>query len=127
VTTRAPVRLARTADAACFPSQPLLVEVLRRPVESTTYASEDYQRVLAERGLVCSMSRRGNPYDNAVMEAWNSTFKIECGERFLNNDIARAETFDYIEVFYNQKRLHSAIGYVSPAEFEKQDRERLAA
>jgi len=73
------------------------------------------------------MSRRGNPYDNAVMESWNSTFKMECGERFLTNDIARAETFDYIEVFSNQKRLHSAIGYVSPVEFERQHREELAA
>jgi putative transposase len=52
---------------------------------------------------------------------------MECGERFLTNDIAGAETFDYIEVFYNQKRLHSAIGYVSPAEFEKAARSRQAA
>jgi putative transposase len=94
------------------------VGLLHHSDQGCTYASEDYQKVLADRGLVCSMSRRGNPYDNAVMEAWNSTFKMECGERFLNNEVARNETFDFIEVFYNQKRLHSTIGYVSPAEFE---------
>jgi transposase InsO family protein len=76
------------------------VGLLHHSDQGCTYASEDYQRILAARGLVCSMSRRGNPYDNAVMEAWNSTFKVECGERFLNNEAARIETFDFIEVFY---------------------------
>jgi transposase InsO family protein len=101
--------------------------LLHHSDQGSTYASEDYQKILAERGVVCSMSRRGNPYDNAVMEAWNSTFKVECGERFLNNDVARDEAFDFIEVFYNQKRLHSAIGYLSPAEFEDAFMERKAA
>ena len=103
------------------------VGLLHHSDQGCTYASEDYQKVLAERGIVCSMSRRGNPYDNAVMEAWNSTFKVECGERFLNNEVARNEAFDFIEVFYNQKRLHSAIGYVSPAEFEQMFTVRKAA
>ena len=98
--------------------------LLHHSDQACTYASEDYQKILADRGLVCSMSRRGNPYDDAVMEAWNSTFKIECGERFLNNEVARNEAFDFIEVFYNQMRLHSAIGYVSPAEFEATFAER---
>ena len=103
------------------------VNLLHHSDQGCTYASEDYQKMLADRGLVCSMSRRGNPYDNAVMESWNSTFKNECGERFLNNEVARNETFDFIEVFYNQKRLHSAIGYVSPAEYEAIFTERKAA
>ncbi len=103
------------------------VGLLHHSDQGCTYASEDYQKLLADRGIVCSMSRRGNPYDNAVMESWNSTFKIECGERFLNNDVARNEVFDFIEVFYNQKRLHSAIGYVSPAEFEETFTARKAA
>jgi transposase InsO family protein len=103
------------------------VGLLHHSDRGSTYASEDYQDILAARGVVCSMSRRGNPYDNAVMESWNSTFKIECGERFLNNEVARIEAFDFIEVFYNQKRLHSAIGYMSPAELEKTFTVRKAA
>ncbi len=101
--------------------------LLHHSDQGCTYASEDYQKILSTRGIDCSMSRRGNPYDNAVMESWNSTFKMECGERFLNNDVARTEAFDFIEVFYNQKRLHSAIGYVSPAEFERLHRKARAA
>ena len=95
------------------------VGLLHHSDRGSTYASEDYRDILDAQGVVCSMSRRGNPYDNAVMKSWNSTFKIECGERFLNNEVARNEAFDFIEVFYNQKRLHSAIGYVSPAELEE--------
>jgi transposase InsO family protein len=95
------------------------IGLLHHSDQGATYASEDYQKVLTACGITCSMSRKGNPHDNAVMESWNSTFKIECGERFLTNDIARDEAFEFIEVFYNQKRLHSSIGYVSPAEFER--------
>jgi hypothetical protein len=77
------------------------VGLLHHSDQGCTYASEDYQELLAASGIACSMSRRGNPHDNAVMESWNSTFKMECGERFIHNDLARSETFDYIEVFYN--------------------------
>jgi putative transposase len=61
------------------------------------------------------------------MEAWNSTFKFECGERFETNVAAHEEVFDYIEGFYNPQRRHSAIGYASPAEFERAFTERQAA
>jgi transposase InsO family protein len=103
------------------------VGLLHHSDQGSTYASEDYQKILAACGITCSMSRPGNPHDNAVMESWNSTFKIECGERFLTNDVARAEAFEFIEVFYNQVRLHSSIGYVSPAVFERVFLERQAA
>jgi len=66
-------------------------------------------------------------YDNAAMESWFSTLKSEMGERFESNAQAKETLFDYIEVFYNQQRLHSAIGYVSPAEFERAAREKQAA
>jgi len=61
------------------------------------------------------------------MEAWNSTFKAECGERFETNEEVEAKAFDYIEVFYNRQRRHSALGYLCPAEFERRYRERQAA
>lgn len=89
------------------------------------YASEDYRKRLEAHGIKCSMSRRGNCYDNAAMESWFSTLKAELGERFENPSKAKEELFDYIEVFYNRQRTHSAIGYVSPAEFER--RGQLAA
>ena len=101
--------------------------LLHHSDQGSTYASEDYQKVLTAHGITCSMSRRGNVHDNAAMESWNSTFKFECGERFETNEIASAKTFDYIEVFYNQQRRHSAIGYVSPAEFERAAQLRQAA
>jgi transposase InsO family protein len=103
------------------------VDLLHHSDQGSTYASEDYQDILAEHGITCSMSRTGEVLDNAAMEAWNSTFKAECGERFETNDDAEAKTFDYIEVIYNRQRRHSALGYVSPAEFERRYRERQAA
>ena len=101
--------------------------LLHHSDQGATYASEDYQAVLIQHGIICSMSRRGNCYDNAVMESWNSTFKNELGERFDGPADAGVKTFDYIEVFYNQQRLHSSIGYLSPAEFERGAIVRVAA
>ena len=66
-----------------------------------------------------SMSRRGNCYDNAVMESWFSIVKLELGEHFASCGEAKMELFDYIEVFYNQRRRHSTLGQISPAEFER--------
>jgi transposase InsO family protein len=103
------------------------VDLLHHSDQGSTYASEDVLVVLAAHGITCSMSRKGEVLDNAAMEAWNSTFKFECGERFETNAIAEAQTFDYIEVFYNRQRRHSAIGYVSPAEFEKASQDRAVA
>ena len=67
------------------------------------------------------MSRRGNCYDNAVMESFFSTVKSELGERFDSHGDAKMELFDYIEVFYNQRRRHSTLGQISPAAFERRD------
>jgi len=93
--------------------------LLHHSDQGSTYASEDYQAVLEAHGITCSMSRRGNCYDNAAMESWFSTLKSELGERFETAGEAKDKLFDYIEVFYNQERMHSAIGYAAPAEFER--------
>src|SRR5204863_9987860 len=94
--------------------------LLHHSDQGCTYASEDYQRMLDAHGITCSMSRRGDCYDNAVMEAFFSTLKTELADRFESCGDAKIQLFDYIEVFYNQRRRHSTIGYVSPAAFERQ-------
>lgn len=96
--------------------------LLHHSDQGSTYAAEDYQKVLTQHGITCSMSRRGNCYDNAAMESWNSTLKSELGERFESPIDAKVKIFDYIEVFYNQTRMHSSIDYASPAEFERANR-----
>jgi putative transposase len=93
--------------------------LLHHSDRGSPYAAEDYQRILRERGIVCSMSRSGNCLDNAAMESWNSSLKSELGEEFEHETDARSRVFDYIEVFYNQRRRHSSLGYLSPAEFER--------
>jgi len=95
------------------------IGLLHHSDQGCTYASEDYQDILEARGIVCSMSRRGNCWDNAVMESFFSTVKSELGERFDSNGEAKMELFDYIEVFYNQRRRHSTLGQISPAAFER--------
>ena len=93
--------------------------LLHHSDQGCTYASEDYRTRLAQAGITCSMSRRGYCYDNAVMESWFSTVKSEAGERFESYGHAKEALFDYIEVFYNQRRRHSTLGQISPAEFER--------
>jgi transposase InsO family protein len=87
--------------------------------QGSPYASEDYQEVLERYGMTCSMSRRGNCYDNAVVESWFGMFKTELGDSFDSMADAKGKVFDYIEAFYNSRRLHSALGYLSPLEFER--------
>jgi len=84
------------------------------------YCSAAYQKLFTQHQLVCSMSKKGDCYDNAAMESWNHSFKVEAihGERFLTRSEAKYHVFEYIEVYYNRKRLHSKLGYVSPEAFE---------
>jgi len=86
------------------------------------YCSYAYQALLAKNGLICSMSKRGDCYDNAAMESWNHSLKVEAvhGEKFLTRADAKNHIFDYIDVYYNRKRLHSRLGYLSPVYFEAQ-------
>lgn len=87
------------------------------------YASADYRRALAQSGLIASMSRKGNCYDNATMESFWSTLKLELVYRraFQTRRQAQQAIFDYIETFYNRQRIHSALNYQSPVDFETQN------
>ena len=84
------------------------------------YCSAACQKLLRKHQLICSMSKKGDCYDNAAMESWNHSFKVEAvhGERFQTRSDAKYQVFEYIEVYYNRKRLHSKLGYISPEAFE---------
>jgi len=85
------------------------------------YASEHYRGLLAGHGITCSMSRRGNCWDNSPMESFFASLKRELvdGENYTTRAEARASLFEYIEVFYNKTRRHSSLGYKSPVEYER--------
>ncbi|EIL92862.1 integrase catalytic subunit [Rhodanobacter sp. 115] len=83
--------------------------------------THEHRKLLDEHGFIASMSARGNCYDNAAMESWNHSLKVEAihGERFATHEQARAHVFEYIEVDYNRTRLHSTLDYLSPEQFER--------
>ena len=89
--------------------------------QGSQYTSEQFQRLMVDHGVACSMSRSGNVWDNAAMESFFSSLKTERIDRkvYRSRDEARADVFDYIERFYNPIRRHSTIGYLSPVEFER--------
>lgn len=94
-------------------------ELLIHSDRGSQYASLAYQELLSSEGITCSMSRRGNCYDNAPMESFFATLKKELihQTRYRTRDAARSDIFRYIESFYNRVRRHSALGYVSPQAF----------
>jgi transposase InsO family protein len=95
--------------------------VIMHTDRGSQYCSHEHRALLAEHGLIASMSARGNCYDNAAMASWNHSLKVEAihGERFTTREQARAHVFEYIEVDYNRNRLHSTLDYLSPVEFEQ--------
>lgn len=95
-------------------------QVIVHSDRGSQYCSFEYQQLLRENKLICSMSKRGDCYDNAAMESWNHSFKVEAihGEKFKTRDDAKKHVFEYIEVYYNRKRLHSTLGFLSPELFE---------
>jgi putative transposase len=95
--------------------------LLHHSDRGSQYSSEGFQRLMADHGVTCSMSRSGNVWDNAAMESFFSSLKTERLARkiYRTRDAAWAEVFDYIERFYNPTRRHLAIGYLSPVEFER--------
>jgi len=95
----------------------------------SVYCSRDYQRLLQQYGMRCSMSRKANCYDNAPMESWFKSLKVERvnQRRYRTRAQARSDVFSYIETFYNTRRLHSSLDYVSPHEFERRFAAKEAA
>ena len=104
--------------------------VLHHSDRGCQYASADYRKVLAANGMTSSMSRRGNCWDNAVVESFFGTLKaelhIEAG-KYASRAEARSAIADYIENFYNSKRRHSSLGYLSPVDYEAAARMGRAA
>jgi putative transposase len=96
-------------------------ELLHHSDQGSQYTSEDFQQLLADQGITCSMSRRGDCWDNAAIESFFSTLKTERTnrKRYASRDEVRADVFDYIERFYNPRRRHSTLGQVSPDQFER--------
>ena len=111
------------ADAlkmALLQRQPRGQELLHHSDRGVQYASEDYQHLLSEHGIEVSMSGRGDCYDNAMMESFWATLKSELvhQRRYATREQARQSIFEYIEICYNRKRLHSSLGYTTPESFE---------
>ena len=96
------------------------VELLHHSDQGSQYTSEHFQKLLAEQGITCSMSRAEEVWDNSAMESFFSSLKTERTARkvYRSREQARSDVFDYIECFYNPRRRHSTIGYVSPIQFE---------
>lgn len=96
-------------------------ELLHHSDQGSQYTSEHFQKLLAEQGIVCSMSRAGEVWDNAAMESFFSSLKTERTARkvYRSREQARSDVFDYIERFYNPTRRHSTLGYLSPIPFEQ--------
>ena len=96
-------------------------ELMHHSDQGSQYTSEQFQRLLADQGITCSMSRSGNVWDNSAMESFFSTLKTERVSRkvYATREQAKADVFDYVERFYNPYRRHSTIGFVSPIDFEK--------
>ena len=97
--------------------------LLHHSDRGSQYTSDAFQRLMADHGVTCSMSRAGNCWDNAAMESFFSSLKTERTARktYRLRDEARADVFDYIECFYNPRRRHSTLGYLSPIAFEEQE------
>ena len=90
--------------------------MLRRPLEPKQYAAQEYRKKLQQHGMLCLMSRKGDCWDNAPMESFFATLKGELVEEYdyLTRDEARADVFQYVEGWYNRRRLHSGLGYLTP-------------
>jgi len=96
-------------------------ELMHHSDRGSQYAAGEYQKLLRETQMICSMSRKGNCWDNAPMESFFATLKAELvyREQFKTRQEAKTKIFEYIEVFYNRQRRHSTLGNISPVDFER--------
>jgi transposase InsO family protein len=113
--------LVERAMTSALQSRKASSGLLHHSDRGVQYTSARYRELLEERGIELSMSRKGNCYDNAVVESFWGKLKTEMVNhtKFETKDEARRAIFEYVEMFYNRKRLHAALGYVSPVEFEE--------
>jgi len=97
--------------------------ILHHSDRGSQYSGDQYQKILKEQKMTCSMSRKGDCYDNAVVESFFKTIKVELtrDRKFKSREEARTVIFEYIEIFYNRKRLHSTLGYLNPVAYESQN------
>src|SRR5258708_10254738 len=95
--------------------------LMQHSARGSQYASGVFQELLADHGITCSMRGKGNCYDNAAMESFFATLKKELVHQadYWTREAARQSIFEYLEVFYNRERRHSALGYESPCRFEE--------
>jgi transposase InsO family protein len=122
INKRMKVSLVKEALAmACFRRRPGK-GLIHHSDRGSQYAAHEYQNQLKQYGMTCGMSRKGDCWDNAVVESFFHTLKVECihEKRYATREEARTDVIDYIEMFYNSNRLHSTLGYVSPNDFEKE-------
>jgi len=103
-------------------------DLIHHTDQGSQYTADDYLALLAAHGISVSMSRKGDCYDNAMMESFFSTLRAECTERqrYRSRAEARTSVFEYIEVFYNRQRLHSSLGYRCPADYEAAERQEVS-
>jgi hypothetical protein len=114
---------------AGLPINTSIIEVLQRPVESTQYTSTEFTDLLTDHKMIQSLSRPRQCWDNAVAESFFASLKLECiyHQALPTRAHARRAVFDYIEVFFNRRRLHSSLGYLTPAAYENKIRNRNIA
>ena len=117
-----PARHRRTDDGDLASGQARYLAASLGQVEPTQYTSENFQRLMADKGVPCSMSRSGDVWDNAEMESFFPSLKTEriARKTYRTRNQARADVFDHIERFYNTTRRYSTLGYLSPVDFERQ-------
>ena len=117
--TRMTTKLVEDALQMALGQRSIDTSLLHHSDQGSQYTSHDYQALLAQAQITASMSGTGNCYDNAMMESFFATLKFECADyRFATRAAARYAIFEFIEVWYNRQRRHSALGYRSPVVFE---------